>query len=50
MLNKLSNIIGNIFNKSYCFKIPLKSSILLYGKPSKILEKTINKKIDKKNN
>lgn len=44
MLNKLSYIISNIFNKSYCFKIPSKSPILLYGKPSKILEKTTNKK------
>ena len=44
MLNRIYFVISKIFSKSFTFRIPTKSSILLYGKPSKILQETINKR------
>ena len=37
-----------IFNKSISFKIPRKSSVILYGKSSKVLKKTLNEKYTSK--
>jgi surface carbohydrate biosynthesis protein len=37
-----------VFNKSISFKIPIKSSIILYSKSSKVLKKTLNEKYTSK--
>ena len=44
MLNRLHFLISKILKKSFVFRIPKKSSVLLYGQPSKILQEIINKR------